>query len=169
MFGWGKKDTKLVGAQDKLALARQIKESFKTNIQLRNNATQTTSQTVPVMVIFMIAVGLAFFMTDGGGSALFGGHPTGIYKLDLLLVGSSIPNLIGDADINRVVVIFIRGFVYFLLTGLAPFIAFLFINLIGKNRVNSFVACWLVICITSFLYMSMHDLLPALRDIKEGF
>ena len=169
MFGWEKKKAKFVGAQDKLALAKQIKEYSKANIQFRNNETQTASQMVPVSIIFSVAVLLALFITDGRGAALFGGHPTGIYKLDLLLVGPSIPNLIGDTDINRVVVIFIRGFVYFLLTGLAPFIAFLFISLIGKNRVNSFVACWLVICIISSFYMSMNTLLPALKDIVEGF
>jgi len=169
MFGWGKKDTKLVGAQDKLALARQIKKTSKANLQCSNNQTQTASQTIPISIIFSVAVLLALFMIDGGGTALFGGHPTGIYKLDVLLTGSSIPSLIGDADLNRVIVIFIRGFAYFLLTGLAPFIAFLLISLIGKNRLNPFVACWLVICVMSSFYMSMNTLLPALKDIVEGF
>ncbi|MFH1157978.1 MAG: hypothetical protein V1721_03725 [Pseudomonadota bacterium] len=169
MFRRGKKEAKLVGAHDKLALAKQIKESSQANVLFRNSKTKTPSQTVPVVAAFSVAVGLALFLTDGSGPALFGGHPTGIYKLDILLAGPGIPNLIGDADLNRVAVIFIRGFTYFLLTGLAPFIAFLFIGLTGKNRVNPLVACWLVICILSFLYMSSNTLLPALKDLGEGF
>ncbi len=169
LFGLGKKKPTLIGANDKLELAKRIREASKANMQFKQGKTLTANQTVPIVVIFAVSVALAFFLTDKGGSMFFGGLSTGFYKLDLLLMGPGIPSLIGDVEMNRVLVIFIRGFAYFLLTGLAPFIAFLFINVTGKNSVNAMVACWLIICIMLFLYTSKDFLLSVVKDIVKGF
>ena len=168
MFERKKKETKIIGAREKIELAKRIKKASKANVYFDNNEVKIVSQTVPVAVIFMVSVVLALFLTDKGGSAFFGGFSTGFYELDLLLVGPGIPSLIGDADINRVLVIFIRGFAYFLLTGLAPLIAFLFIKIIGKNRMNPIVACWLFISILSFLYTSRDSFLSVINEFIKG-
>ena len=56
MFERKKKETKIIGAREKIELAKRIKKASKANVYFDNNEVKIVSQTVPVAVIFMVSV-----------------------------------------------------------------------------------------------------------------
>ena len=145
MFGFGEKKKVPPGAEEKYRVAEKMRELSRAEMQSRTDGGSGGihgSQTIPIAVIFGLAVGFALFITEGSSINMSGLHLTGNAAVDGLLFGSGVPHFTGDADMDKLVVVFIRGMALFVMMGAAPFLAYLFCKSVGKNKVSPFVACW---------------------------
>jgi hypothetical protein len=157
------KDKVPVGAKEKIAAAQRIREANRATM-LQGGKARQYSQTIPVTIIFVLAVAIAMFVTDDGGM-LAGWRPTGIHTFDRILTGSEIPFITGDREMDRLVVVLIRGAAFFVAAGLIPLLALVLVK-ITTGRINSLVACWiLIVAAPGLLYLWKDLLLPAFSDI----
>jgi hypothetical protein len=140
-MSWGKNDSSgFIGASAKLEAAARMRRAARADEGGVDFG--QASQVIPVTIIFVFAVGLAMLAPEGFLSKVFGGGLTGIGALDQILTGAAAPKITGDADMNRLISIFVRGFVLFLTAGAPPFLSALVVRILGMSRVNPFVACW---------------------------
>jgi hypothetical protein len=167
MFGKKPKHTVPTGAIDKIAMAKRMREATRDEMQFRGGKPPTRSQTIPVAIVFAISVILSLLMTDGGSNPLSGLHPTGIYFIDHLLTGTDIPPLTGDADMDRLAAILLRGGAFFLMTGFIPFLAFVAVRMSGKGGLSPLVACWGagILCMLVFMFLPLGDLVHMITSL----
>ena len=136
-----KKQEVPVGASAKIEAAERMKAKSRLDM-LATSEGQTASQTIPVTFVFALAVGFAMLAMDGSMINTAGWHPTGVGSVDQLLVGSAAQRFTGDAQIDKLIVAFIRGFALCLVTGIIPLFAAVVTRMGGKGKINPLVACW---------------------------
>lgn len=162
MFGFGKKKVLPIGAAEKIAAAERMREAARLEmLQKTGGIQEAPSQTVPLAIVFGMAVIFALVLVESGNNPFSGWHPTGISSIDSLLVGSDIPSIMGDGDIDKLIVIMIRGIFYFLMAGLIPLFSLIIMRLTGKS-LTPLVACWgVTIALPGICYF----LVPFIMDL----
>jgi hypothetical protein len=122
------------------------------------------SPAIPATMVFVLCV--IFAMLIGDDTVFLSKlHLTGASEIDRYLTQAN-PTIMGDKDIDRLIVIFGRGLALFLVTGLVPLVSWVFSQMLGRQRIHPLVICWLVIAASSFLvYLPLHDIWQALRDM----
>lgn len=161
-FGGGKKQH-LVGAAEKRLKAQQYKpEGF-----IKSKREGTESQLVPVIMVYSLAVVFATILTQGVLESGAGIH-TGNSQLDRLLFGPGIPHLTATQDIDKVLVIFLRGTAIFLAGGLLPFCTYAWQRLVDRTRTNVYVSCWGVSIGLCLMYYLARDALPEILEKLVG-
>ena len=160
MFKRKEKYQELVGASAKLAAAERMKNSKRMDSH-DDSKNQAFSQAIPATVVFVFCAALVVISSEGSFFNVGGWHPTGISNLDNLLVGSTPPHLVGDGDINRLLVILVRSFALFILSGIIPFMGLMATRMTGRGRLNPLVACWGAIIVLPLLsYVVQEVILP---------
>jgi H+/gluconate symporter-like permease len=115
--------------------------------EAENNLPQKpASQTIPVTLVFVLAVALAAQQ----GSAAWG--LTGMRAIDNILSGAFIRSLIQDADISNLFILLLRGIILFLAAGFVPLCASAAVRSLGEKRLNPFVACWAALVALPLFY-----------------
>jgi len=140
MAGNNDKPPEFIGASAKLAAAERMRQAAHEEAEY-NASGKAVGQAIPVTIVFVMAVLLAM-LPVGDIFVTADWSLTGIDSVDQLLFGAEIQKFTGDADLDRLIAILVRGSALFLLTGVAPFFASVAARIFGKNRLNPFVACW---------------------------
>jgi hypothetical protein len=120
MFGFGEKNKQPpVGAREKIRVAREMAAAGGNEVRAGQRG-KGQDDTVPVMVaIYGIACAFSLMLmqfTWPKGPPFHLADPA----LDRLLLQMPPPSFVGDKDMNLLVAMFIRGFVFFLLAGVTP-------------------------------------------------
>ncbi|MBU6474670.1 MAG: hypothetical protein KGL10_00235 [Alphaproteobacteria bacterium] len=143
------------GAQEKIENARRMREAghFNVDIHGKNIGSDTPypSQTIPVTLIYAVAIIISMIVSDNGANPLSGMHLTGIHDIDNFVTGTGNTAFTGDPNEDHLISIFARGTAFFLLAGAAPLAAALLEHLLFKKRVMPLILCWGVI-ITAMLF-----------------
>jgi hypothetical protein len=155
MFGLGKKRIP-TGAREKIEMARQMKAAGKFDIGTNMGGSgdiNYPSQAIPVTIIYVLATGIAMYLTDKGSNPLTGLNITGNSMVDNLVSGGGVVTFTGVADNDRLYTILGRGFAFFLLSGLVPLLGFLFEQVFFRRKVTPFVVCWGVFLLLMLVYL----------------
>jgi len=152
-MGWDKNEPpEFIGASSKRTAAERMRQAAS-DAGENNVPVSSSSQIIPVTVIFVLAAGFAALLLEGARPGLSGWMPAGMHDIDQLLAGASVQKITGDADLDRLIVILVRGAALFLATGIVPFLAAAAARIVGKNRLNPFVACWGVLISLPLFYL----------------
>lgn len=164
------KDKKLVGASAKIEAARQLKESGFFDRERRRNSGgrdfggQTyPSQTIPVTIIFGLGVIIALLISWNDTNPLAGLHITGIPLFDDFVTSDKPYGFMADPDYNKIITLFIRGAIFFVLAGIIPAIAFFFERTLFHKKVPPLLLCWAATLIVFgvYLFVPLNSLIPA--------
>lgn len=124
--------------------------------------------TMPVTLILSACVILSFMLTE---RLLMDPHtfrPTGEFALDQILVGPGIPALMGDADLDKMAIIFIRAMVIFIGTGIFPLLSYFYCKIADKMHTNLFIRFWgTTVSVFLVVYGTWDFLVPFLGDLAE--
>jgi hypothetical protein len=167
MFGLGK--TKIpTGAREKIESAKRMRAEgrYKTN-ETGNGDTRYPSQTIPITIIFVLAVILSFIINLNNASPFTGMHITGIPSVDNFITGADVTAFTGDADEDKVFTLMGRGAVFFALTGFIPLLSFVLDRLIFNRRVMPVVVFWGVsmVMVIFYLFIPADGIMPFFKGI----
>lgn len=171
MFGGEKGQPVPAGAREKHRRAQMLHGDKKAKgyepIQARRGGgDQATSWVVSVAIIFVVAIGLAWLLTDtfwSHGGAPFG---IGIDSIDRNILQTSSAYFFGDATFDPILLVFFRGLLFFVMGGIIPGAAFLWVRLIDRTEMNPYLTVWGV-TIALVLIASAYVLFvkPAIDDL----
>lgn len=168
MFGKSKKP-EIIGAKNKIAVARQMRDRAMAEMQAKGAEMKKQSQAVPVTVVYCLAVVFAMLVTDSGSNPFASLHPTGFSDIDRLLTGSGIPVIMGDRELDRLIVVLFRGFAFFLAGGFIPFLAFVVLRISDRARINPLVMCWGMLILVPMAYYLSDGLADTFNQLMSGF
>lgn len=155
MFGFGeKKPPALVGAKEKLRAAQELRvKKYLAEAKAKGigKEERSASQAVPVTLFYVLSVIFAALLTESNALARMGWHIVNNSQLNRILVGGGIPAVTGDADIDKLIVLFSRGALIFIATGIFPFVGFLLMKYLDR-KVNPYTAIWGVGIIIPMIY-----------------
>jgi formate/nitrite transporter FocA (FNT family) len=132
-------------------------EAHKENIE-----GQTQNLTMPLTYIFVGAVLTAFLVMDSSAVNIAGMRITGMNAVDNLLTGKKIHSFIGDADIDKLLVSFIRGFFFFAVTGALPGLAIYITRKRKRAKDKLFVMIWGALVGAPLAYIIFNDFIMPL-------
>lgn len=159
MFNKKKEAPKLVGASAKFAAVERMKRAAALERQ-RGAKAKASSQTIPVTIIFVLAVGVSMLLLGPTSISKAGG-----FSIGQLLFASAAPGLTGDADIDRLIAILARGLAVFIVSAIAPLCGYVVVQA-SKKRLNPFIACWAVLLALPLVSYSFSDtLMPFIRSL----
>lgn len=147
-------EPRLVGASDKFAAVERMRQAAA--LEQGGGVVvkaQSGSQTVPVTIVFVLAVGLAMLLLSPVSISQAGG-----FSIGQLLFASAAPALIGDADMDRLVAILARGLAVFIVSAVIPLCGYILVQA-TKERLNPFVACWLALLALPLVLYPLSDML----------
>jgi hypothetical protein len=167
MFGLGqKKAPPLVGAKEKL-IAAQAARIRKTLAQAKamgiGKEGRSASQAVPVTLIFVLSVLFAAVLTETGALGRLGWHISSNPNLNRLLLGSGIPDVTGDPDMDKLIVLFSRGGLIFVATGIFPFFGFILAKALDR-KITPYTATWAMGIVLPLLYFFFSESFGGLMD-----
>ncbi len=169
MFGKDKKKD-IVGAKEKIATAKRLRNQAQTEMLQKIGQAKSYSQAIPITFVYVLAVLYAMFLTDANSSLFANIRLTGDHGLDQLLTGSSVPVLVGDRALDRLFTILIRGFAFFIAAGIIPLVSYIVLRIADRTRLNPLVVCWgSIVTLPLLCYIMSDNLLPALKDVIDGF
>ena len=168
-----KKDTEedLVGASIKMQTVARMRQQERAQKEGDvDYEGQHYEQTIPFTIGFVIAVIIALIAMEGGSIDLSGYSLTGVRSVDGFIFGSDIYAFFGQADIDKVLTLFIRGFSYCMIAAIIPAMGVGIVSLGNKGQVNPFTACWCALLAMPLIYSAFSAwLLPSLEQLFRGF
>jgi len=167
MLGLDKNNAPAGRHNNKVELAKQMRDAGQLKSNFGNGEVRYPSQTVAVTLIFALSVILAFLLTDSKSNPLSGIHFTGIPGVDNFITGTDIAHFTDDPDNNKVLTIMGRGAVFFALAGFVPFISFVLERLLFHKRVMPLVICWGVTLLIFVLYIfvPINSIVPFFKSL----
>jgi len=145
----------LVGASAKLAAAERMRQQDRLKKEVGDNSDafgQCYSQTVPFTAGFIVAALIAIMNMGGGIIDLTGLSLTGSRSFDGFLFGTDVPYILGNNDVDQILVIFIRAFLYCLIAAVIPGIGYGLAQIGNKGQVSPYTACWGAMLLSPFVY-----------------
>lgn len=131
---------------------------------------QHYDQTIPFTIGFVISVIIALIAMESNVLDFSGYSLTGIRSIDDFIFGSDVANFFGQADIDKVLTLFIRGFSYSMIAAFIPALGMGIVSLGNRGQINPFTACWCALLVTPLLYIGMTEwLLEPLSKVFRGF
>ncbi len=165
MIGLGQDDKpRLVGAKEKREMARRLKSGKFDDIKSKREGAEP-SLAAPVALVYVLSATVAWFMTDSSMQKALDIH-TGDRDLDRFMFGLGVPDIMGDATMDLVLAVALRGLVIFLAAGIIPGMAWLWIRVLDNARTNIYIACWGTPVGLALIYYAIADLL---MPLLEGF
>lgn len=160
---------KIIGAREKREMAAKLWREQRGVVNSKKEGPRS-SGAASVAVVVILSTVLAWLVTE---NHLLGGpgyHPTGAEGLDAFLAGSDIPMLVGDEAIDYWILVFLRGIFISIVTGIIPFMTWIFVQLTDSVKGNFYITSWGVTVGVMILgYLGWDMLLPALEQIFSGF
>ncbi len=170
MFGENDKKQELVGASAKIEAAERMKAAGRIAAHQETAEGQSYNQNVPALVVYVLAVLLVLMLMNSSDFNLSGWHLTGDRSIDSFLTGSTIPSFFGDKSIDTIILVFLRALVFSLFAGIVPLLGKMIAQLVPKDTINPFMACWAAVIAIPFLYvMFVSFLAPLFEDMLRGF
>jgi len=171
---WNKKkkisQLELVGASAKLAAAQRMRNSSRMDMHNPDAKGQAHSQTIPVVITFVLCAVLTIILMEGSFINISSFHPTGINNLDSLLVGSQLHKFVSDSDVNRLIIIMIRSTFLFIMTGIIPLMGFIASGMFKMGKLNPFIASWTaIVALPVLIFLVKEMLFPMLEQLVNGF
>ncbi len=166
IMGESEKKAELVGASAKLEAAEKMKAAGRIATNKETAEGQSYSQNMPAAGIFFVSFLYVIILMELSGINISSWHITGDRSIDSFLTGSRGHRFIGDKDIDKIILAFLRALVFFLATGIIPLLGKIVHQFFPKNTINPFVSCWAAVAISPLLYMTFISfILPLLEDI----
>jgi len=169
MFG-GKKEKPRVGATAKRMQAEMIARKHRgEDVKAQGQKQELTG---PIVLIFLISVGMAFLMTHEGVYDRYAHYfkVTGHHFIDQMLVGPSTPVFIGNGLIDMIIVSFTRGLFLFLLAGSVPYIVRTYARITDRMQGNLYIMHWGCLIVVPFIiYVSQSFIWPLLKEVYDIF
>lgn len=161
MFGFGKsRNPQVVGAKQKMTRARQIQFGPGGQEVVSKREGGGENLMIPVGIVYALACLLAMVLTEGAlmkgaGIHFFSSNP----KWDTIFFGPGIPQVYGEGDVNRLVVIMLRGTGIFAVAGILPFLSRVWNSLRDAAKVNLYVSFWGTTIAAPLIYIIVKDFL----------
>lgn len=169
MFG-GKKEKPRVGATAKRMQAEMIARKHRGE-DVKGQG-QKQDVTGPIVLIFLISVGMAFLMTDQGVYDRYAHYfrITKIHLVNQMLVGPGTPVFIGNGLADMIIVSFTRGLFLFLLAGSVPYMVRTYARVTDRMQGNLYIMHWGCLIVVPFIiYVSQSFIWPLLKDVYDIF
>lgn len=171
MLGLGDNKSNVpVGAKDKLAIAKQMREAGRYNINQQGSGSfKYPSQAAIVAVIYVLSTVLAMLLTDAKSNPFASLNLTGNHAIDQFIGGTDIHSFTGNADEDRLFTILGRGAVFFIISGLVPLISFALEKVFLYKRVQPLLICWGVIITALLLNLAvpLGDIISFFKDLAK--
>jgi len=166
-----KKEEELVGASIKMQTALKMRQQERAKKEGDTDyAGQHYSQTVPFTAGFVLSVLIALIAMEGGPLDFSGLTLTGIRSIDSFIFGSDIFSFFGQADVDKVLTLFLRGFSYCMIAAIIPAFASGIVALGNRGQVNPITACWCALMATPLIYALFASVLaPMISQLFRGF
>lgn len=166
-----KKEEELVGASIKMQTALKMRQQDRAKKEGDEDfAGQHYSQTVPFTVGFVISVIIALIAMEGGPLNFSGIAFTGIRSIDNFVFGSEVFSFFNQADVDKVLTLFLRGISYSFIAAIIPAMAMGIVGMGNRGQVSPFTACWCAVLSIPIIYVLFSSVLaPMLGDLFRGF
>lgn len=162
---FGKKDgggPKLVGAREKRLQAAILKGGQQGQEIQSKREGKGQDPKVTGLLIYGLSCGVATLAATVGPLKNGANVSTGARFIDDLLN----MKMMGDADMDFIILIFIRGLAICLLGGFLPFMAFFWSRILDKTGMNVYLTVWGVAVGLPLVYFLLLSLAPVFTEIS---